>query len=216
MPEYLFGGMNERPDGTFSITPHMPLGRIDADLLDTIANVVRRFNLPGLQANTAQRISIEGVPAESVDEIVKMLNGVGDRCPQSIIACRGQGGCKNGLQETLDMATRLEDLLLGLEQMPAHLKIGLSGCPRCCGQSYVRDCGLVGTNNGWTLVFGGNGGNKVRCGDEILVNASSEEILVSFNTVLLFYKENAKKGERTARFVERLGIDTIKSTFLNT
>ena len=80
----------------------------------------------------------------------------------------------------------------------------------------MRDCGLVGTNNGWILVFGGNGGNKVRCGDEILVNASSEEILVSLNVVFLFYKENAKKGERTARFVERLGIDTIKSTFLNT
>lgn len=216
MPEYLFGGIYKRPDGTFSITPHMPLGRIDAGLLETINNVVLRFNLPGLQANTAQRVSIEGVPAESVDEIVKMLNGVGDRCPQSIIACRGHSGCKNGLQETLAMATRVEALLLIHKQMPAHLKIGLSGCPRCCGQSYVKDLGFIGTRKGWILSFGGNGGSKVRCGDEILVNASPDEVLLSLNTVLSFYKENAEKGERTARFVERLGIETIKSSYLTT
>ncbi len=40
MPEYLFGGINKRADRTFSITPHMALGRIDADLLDKIATVV--------------------------------------------------------------------------------------------------------------------------------------------------------------------------------
>lgn len=154
----------------------MPVGRIDADLLQTVVTVVQRFKLQGLQANTAQRISIEGVPAESIDEIVKMLYGVGDRCPQSIIACRGHSGCKNGLQDTLNMARRLEDLLLGFEQIPAHLKIGISGCPRCCGQSFVRDLGLIGTRKGWILSFGSNGGSKVRCGDEILVNASSDDI----------------------------------------
>jgi len=47
MPEYLFGGINERPDGTFSITPHMPLGRIDEDFLEAVTTVARRFNLPG-------------------------------------------------------------------------------------------------------------------------------------------------------------------------
>ena len=56
MIEYLFGGINERPNGTFSMTPHMPLGMIDADLLEAIATVVREFKLPGLQANTAQRM----------------------------------------------------------------------------------------------------------------------------------------------------------------
>ena len=51
MIEYLFGGINERPNGTFSITPHLPLGMIDANLLEAIATVVREFKLPGLQAN---------------------------------------------------------------------------------------------------------------------------------------------------------------------
>ena len=108
------------------------------------------------------------------------------------------------------MRHHLEEILNGFTQMPAHLKIGLSGCSRCCGASYVKDIGLVGSNNGWTLVFGGNAGRMVRCGDEIVVNPSHKKLLVTLKKVLFFYKENAKKGERTARFVERLGIDTIK------
>ena len=65
-------------------------------------------------------------------------------------------------------------------------------------------------------MFGGHGGRKVRCGDEILVNASYQEVLETLNTVSVFYRENAKEGERTARFVERLGIDTIKNIFKKT
>ncbi len=46
------------------------------------------------------------------------------------------------------MAAGIEEMLMGFNRMPAHLKVGLSGCPRCCGASYVRDIGLVGTGRG--------------------------------------------------------------------
>ncbi len=212
--EYPFGAVNERLDGTFSVTPRMPFGRLDAEALEAVADIVRRFGLPGVQASTAQRISIEGIPAGSVDEIVTMLNGVGNRCPQSITACRGRVGCKRGMQDTQAMARKVEEVLMGFSQMPAHLKVGLSGCPRCCGASYVRDIGLVGTPGGWTLVFGGNAGRKVRGGDEILVNSLQDHTLATLKTALSFYREKAKKGERTARFAERLGVDAIKKMSL--
>jgi NAD(P)H-nitrite reductase large subunit len=136
---------------------------------------------------------------------------VGNRCPQSITACRGRGGCKRGLQDTHEMAMQIEEILIGFKQMPAHLKVGLSGCSRCCGASYVRDIGLVGTPKGWILVFGGNAGRRVRSGDELLVDASEEKALAHLNAVLSFYREYANKRERTARFVERLGIGKIKN-----
>jgi len=210
----LFGGINECLDGTFSITPHMPLGRLSADKLKAIADIVERFGLPGVQANTAQRIVIEGIPADSVNEVVKMLKEIGNDCPQSIIACKGYGKCKRGLQDTQGLAMRIEQMFIGFSHMPAHLKVGLSGCPRCCGASYVKGIGLVGNNHGWTLVFGGNAGRMVRCGDEIMVDTPQEHVLEVLKEILFFYIDNAKKGERTARFVERLGFDFISSTFL--
>jgi NAD(P)H-nitrite reductase large subunit len=209
----LFGGINKNRNGTFSITPHMPFGRLDIDQLEAVFNVLQRFNLPGVQANTAQRIVIDNIPAEFVDEAVKMLNGIGSYCQQSITACKGLRGCKRGLQDTQEMAMHLEEILIGFNQMPAHLKVGLSGCHRCCGASYVKDIGLVGTSKGWTLVFGGNAGRMVRCGDEILVNTSQEKLLEILKGLLLCYIENAEKGERTARFVERFGINSIKNHF---
>lgn len=207
--KYPFGGVHERADKTYAVTPRMPLGKLDADQLEAVVAVVRRFGLIGVQVTTGQRITIEGIPAACVDEVVSALHGVGDRCPQGITACRGRRNCKNGLQDTQTMASRLEELFIGLTQMPAHIKAGISGCPRCCGASYVRDIGLVGTPKGWNLMFGGNAGRRARCGDEILVDASEMRLLEILKAVLVFYGENAKKGERTSRFVERVGIETM-------
>ncbi len=210
MLEKQFGGVNKRPDGTFSITPRMPLGKLDVDGLETIVAVIRKFNLPGIRATTGQRVTIEGIPADSVDEIVDMLNGVGSRTPQSIIACRGHGDCKHGLQNTQTMAMQVEEVLCDSVQIPTHLKIGLSGCSRCCGNSYIQDIGLVGTPDGWTLVIGGKAGSSVRCGDDLLVDSPLELVLTTMERFLTFYKENKQEKERVAAFIDRLGIDHIK------
>jgi NAD(P)H-nitrite reductase large subunit len=211
---HLLGGVIKRPNGTFSVTPRMPLGVLDAGQLETIAVIIKKFKLPGIRANTAQRISIEGIPAQSLDQVVKMLNGIGDLCPQSITACRGLGECKHGLQDTQSMAMKIDKILRPPVQMPAHLKFGLSGCPRCCGQSYVKDFGLIGTGKGWTLIFGGASGRKVRCGDEIITGAPGDQVLEQMKLILSFYIENAAKKERTAKFAERLGIDFIKRNLM--
>jgi len=211
MLEKQFGGVHKRPDGTFSITPRMPLGKLDVDDLEIIVAVIRKFNLPGIRATTGQRVSIEGIPPDSVDEIVEMLNGVGNRTPQSIIACRGLGDCKHGLQNTQTMAMQIEDVFSDSVQIPSHLKIGLSGCARCCGNSYIRDIGLVGTPDGWTLVIGGKAGSNVRRADDLLVDSPLELVLTTLERFLTFYKESKQEKERVATFIERVGIDHIKS-----
>lgn len=211
MTEQYFGGVYSRPDGTYSVTPRMPLGKLSADDLEKIMTVVRKYNLPGIRATAGQRITIEGVPADSLDDIIGLLNGVGDRCPHGIVACRGLGECKHGLQDSQAMATQVEDLFCNSPRVPAHMKVGLSGCTRCCGNSYIRDIGFVGTTDGWTLTIGGRSGRKVRSGDELLTGLSASQALAAMEAFQTFFTKNMRAKERIAAFVERIGLDRIKA-----
>ncbi len=96
--------------------------------------------------------------------------------------------------------------------LPAKVKIGVSGCPFCCGESFVRDIGVIGKKKGWTMVFGGNSARRPRIGDVIAENLSKEEVIHLTKRCLEFYAEKGKKKERTARFIERIGIDKFKKS----
>jgi NAD(P)H-nitrite reductase large subunit len=93
--------------------------------------------------------------------------------------------------------------------------MGISGCPRCCGESHTRDIGIMGTSRGWTVIFGGNSGTRPRIGDIIARNLSGEEALDLAERLLEFYRNHAKPKERTARFMERTGMDTLRSELLS-
>jgi len=91
--------------------------------------------------------------------------------------------------------------------LPAKTKVGISGCPLNCCESYVRDVGIFGKKNGWTLVFGGNGGGCPRIGDLVAGNLSDDEVIALVGKCLDFYGKNARRLERTARLMVRTKID---------
>ncbi len=86
----------------------------------------------------------------------------------------------------------------------------MSGCPFCCGESYVRDIGIIGKKKGWIVTFGGNSGNRPRIADVLAKDLSTDEVIELMKKCLDYYKNNAKKKERTARFIERIGIEEMK------
>ena len=208
MKECLPEGVTRCPDGTFAVEPAMPVGRLETDHLERILTVVKRYGLPGVRLTAHQRLMIEGIPEDQLEEVIAAFGGAGGHHP--ISACRGKRTCKRGVRDTLAMTRRVEAILSEAKEMPAKVKVGVSGCPRCCGGSYVRDIGLVGTARGWTLIFGGNAGRRARCGDELLTDRSEAEVLAALERLLAFYREKGKRRERTARFVERVGVDAIR------
>ena len=96
------------------------------------------------------------------------------------------------------------------KDLPAKIKIGVSGCPFCCGESYVRDVGFIVKKKGWTVIFGGNSAGRPRIGDVIAENLTKDKAFQVIEDCLQYYKENAKKKERTARFIARTGIESLK------
>lgn len=208
MQEIPKGAIASRGDGLYSIMARTPLGDVSAEQLNTINEVVRDFGLPGVRVTGRQRIQLLGVPEDKLDAVVERLGAVGEVCKYFVQACLGNTGCRFGMQDSLEMGARLETFLNDFD-LPCKLKSGVSGCSMSCAESYVRDVGLVGKKSGWTVVFGGNAGKGVRKADTLVQDASPEEALRIVGKALDFYKENAKKKERTARFVERVGIAAV-------
>ena len=78
----------------------------------------------------------------------------------------------------------------------------------------MRDFGAFGKKSGWTVIFGGNSGGKPRIGDVIAERLSNEEVIDLAKRCFGYYAADGKKKERTARFIERIGIEEFKKTVL--
>lgn len=203
------GALVQRGGDTYSVAPRVPLGQISAEQLKIISDVVQDFDLPGVRVTAGQRLKIQGVPKDLVREVIERLGPVGEFCHYYVQTCPGTQSCRLGMQDSLGFGSRLEKFLNTVE-LPSKLKAGVSGCSMCCSESFVRDIGVVGKKNGWTVVFGGNAGKRVRKGDILAEDLSDEQAMELIAKVLAYYNDNAKPKERTARFVERGGIDAVR------
>jgi len=182
--------------------------------------VARRFAVPMLKLMSSQRILLMGVPEDEAERVLEALAAAGvpgevarGHGGSLVQACPGSRACPNGQQDTIAMAGRVEGLLAGLSaelDLPAKVRVGLSGCPRCCGESYVRDVGLVGRKDGWALAFGGNAGARPRAADELATGLDADAALALMERALRHYAANARKNQRTARFVEDCGIAAVR------
>jgi NAD(P)H-nitrite reductase large subunit len=214
--------MSDTPDGailqrdkkTYAIVPRTPVGLLSADVLDALAKVVRKYEIPVVKITSGQRLALVGVQKEEIEKIWADLGTdigrASELCVHYAQACPGTAVCKFGLQDSLGLGMELEKKYLGVE-FPAKVKFGVSGCPLCCGESYLRDVGVIGKKSGWMLAFGGNSGAKPRIGEVIAEDLSTEAVMALTHRCLEYYKENGKKKERTAKFMERTGLDALKS-----
>jgi NAD(P)H-nitrite reductase large subunit len=193
--------------------PRIPAGVLTGENLEAIANVVKKYQVPVIKITSGHRLALIGIKKDDIDSVWQDLNmGIGratELCFHYVQACPGTDFCRYGVQDSLALGVDLERRFYDIK-FPAKLKIGVSGCPFSCGESYVRDIGIIGKKKGWTLIFGGNSGRKPRIGDVLSEELKTDELLKMVEKVLIYYRDNAKKRERTAQFADRIGIDEIK------
>jgi len=215
--EDLKGAILQRDKKTYAIVPRTPAGLVSADILESIARVVRKYEIPIVKITSGQRLALVGLEKENIDKVWEDLRlDVGraiELCLHYVQACPGTAVCRFGQQDSLGLGVELEKKNAELE-MPAKLKIGVSGCPMCCAESYLRDIGLIGKKGGWTVTFGGNAGGRPRVADVLAENLSRKETINLVNKCVAFYRTNGRKKERTARMVERLGIESVRAEVL--
>ncbi|NOQ66366.1 MAG: NAD(P)/FAD-dependent oxidoreductase [Desulfobacterales bacterium] len=211
------GAILQRDKKTYAIVPRTPVGLVSPEILEAISSVVRKYNIPITKITSGQRLALVGIKREDLDQIwqdLKIEVGAAvELCVHYVQACPGTEVCKFGVRDSLGLGLELEKLYVGMD-LPAKVKIGVSGCPFCCAESYVRDIGLIGKNKGWIVTFGGNSGGRPRIGDVIAKDVDDAEAIALVKRCLEYYRDNVEKKLRTARFVEKIGIETIKQAIL--
>ncbi|MFH2047153.1 MAG: NAD(P)/FAD-dependent oxidoreductase [Pseudomonadota bacterium] len=211
------GAIIQRDNETYAIAAHTPCGIVTPEILRKLADVAEKYKVQAMKITGATRIALVGIREEDIDNVWKDLGlkpgaAVG-LCVRSVRTCPGTTFCKVGQQDSLGMGMKLDEIYHGM-QLPGKFKMAVSGCNINCAESWVRDIGLFGKAKGWTLVIGGNVGAKPRIAQELLTDLSDDEALLAIEKVIKYYSENAKKGERLGKMIERIGFEAVKDALV--
>jgi NAD(P)H-nitrite reductase large subunit len=211
------GAILQRDKETYAIAPHIPGGICSPATLRKLADVAEKYHAAALKVTGAQRIAIVGLKEEDLDSAWKDLGlspgaAVG-MCVRSIKVCPGTTFCKRGVQDSVTLGLALDKAYHGMAT-PAKFKIGVSGCPNNCGESWVKDLGFFGAAKGFTCVVGGEAARMPRIGRELATGLSIDQSKDLAEKVLKYYRENAKPRERLGPFIDRIGFDEFKKNVL--
>jgi NAD(P)H-nitrite reductase large subunit len=198
--------------------PGINAGMLTLKDLERITDLVRRYEVPMVKVTGAQRLYFQGLAPEKRTEMMQELK-IPAGLPhtpnraRSVQACPGKSRCKYGTRETEHMARAIVEMELD-GPLPCKVKVGISGCRMCCCESWMRDVGLAAEKKGWRFTFGGNAAGRPRIGDLVADGLDDEEALKLVKKTLNYYLKTAKFKTRSARFMERIGIEELKKAVL--
>ena len=208
---------NIQKDGTFSVVPRMWGGLTNPKELRAIADVAEKFKVPEMKITGGQRIDLFGVKKEDLPAMWADLSQAGfvsghayGKALRTVKTCVGSQWCRFGTQDSTGLGVKLEQMTWG-SWMPHKFKLAVSGCPRNCAEATIKDFGVVCVDSGYELHVGGNGGIKVRVTDLLCKVETEEEVLEYCAAFTQLYREEAHYLERTAPWVERVGLAHVKA-----
>ena len=208
---------NIQKDGTFSVVPRMWGGTTNASELRRIADVVDKYNIPAVKVTGGQRIDLLGVKKEDLPAVwrdIGMPSGHAyGKTLRTVKTCVGSDWCRFGTQDSTRMGIELERALWRM-YAPHKVKLAVSGCPRNCAESGIKDVGIIGVDSGWEMYIAGNGGIKTDVAQFFCKLKTHEEVLEYSGAFLQLYREEGWYLERTVHYVGRVGLDHVKSKIL--
>jgi len=175
-----------------------------------------------------QRIDLLGVKKEDLPSVWADLNAAGmvsghayGKSLRTVKTCVGSDWCRFGTQDqdSTGLGVKLERMTWG-SWTPHKFKMAVSGCPRnCaeatikrnCAEATIKDFGVVCVDSGYEIHVGGNGGIKIRGTDLLCKVATEDEVKAYCGAFMQLYREEGRYLERTAPWIERVGLAYVKS-----
>ncbi|HEY0907191.1 MAG TPA: nitrite reductase large subunit NirB, partial [Methylophilus sp.] len=204
---------NIQKDGTYSVIPRMYGGVTSPDQLRKIADVADKYKVPMVKVTGGQRIDLLGVKKEDLTNMwadLDMPSGYAyGKSIRTVKTCVGSEFCRFGTQNSTQLGIDIEK---AFDHMwaPHKVKFAVSGCPRNCAESGIKDVGVIGVDSGWEIYVGGNGGIKTEVAHFLCKVKTAEEVIEYSGAFIQIYREEARYLDRTVHWIERVGLDYVK------
>ena len=208
---------NIQKDGTYSVIPRMWGGETTASELRRIADAVDKYKIPTVKVTGGQRIDLLGVKKEDLQAVwndIGMPSGHAyAKALRTVKTCVGSEWCRMGTQDSTQMGKDLERAMWRM-YAPHKVKFAVSGCPRNCAESGIKDVGIIGVDSGWEMYIAGNGGIKTEVAHYFTKLKTAAEVLEYTGAFCELYRQEGWYLERTVHYVNRVGLDYVKKKIL--
>ena len=208
---------NIQKDGTYSVIPRMWGGETTASELRRIADAVDKYEIPTVKVTGGQRIDLLGVKKEDLVNVWKDIGMPSGhayaKALRTVKTCVGSEWCRMGTQDSTQMGKDLERAMWRM-YAPHKVKFAVSGCPRNCAESGIKDVGVIGVDSGWEMYIAGNGGIKTEVAHFLVKVKTAAEVLEYTGAFCELYRQEGWYLERTVHYVNRVGLDYVKKKIL--
>jgi nitrite reductase (NADH) large subunit len=208
---------NIQKDGTYSVIPRMWGGETSASELRRIADVVDKYKIPTVKVTGGQRIDLLGVKKEDLQNVWKDIGMPSGhayaKALRTVKTCVGNEWCRMGTQDSTQMGKDLERAMWRMYG-PHKIKFAVSGCPRNCAESGIKDVGIIGVDSGWEMYIAGNGGIKTEVAHFFTKVKTAAEVLEYTGAFCELYRQEGWYLERTVHYVNRVGLEHVKKKIL--
>ncbi len=208
---------NIQKDGTYSVIPRMWGGETTSSELRRIADAVDKYKIPTVKVTGGQRIDLLGVKKEDLQAVWKDIGMPSGhayaKALRTVKTCVGSEWCRMGTQDSTQMGKDLERAMWRM-YAPHKVKFAVSGCPRNCAESGIKDVGIIGVDSGWEMYIAGNGGIKTEVAHYFTKLKTAAEVLEYTGAFCELYRQEGWYLERTVHYVNRVGLDYVKKKIL--
>lgn len=166
-----------------------------------------------LELTTFQQLYID-VPKNKLELVKEKFKEVGLSCypiGNFVKSLRTCNFCKGTEEEGMPVAIELNKRIAG-KPVPFTLRAAYTGCPIGCGEPLVNDIGIMKIRNGYDLYIGGKAkGMDAQVGTLFMEQLIPEKLYEVVDKIIDIYSEHGKKREPFFKFINRFGLDNLKS-----
>ncbi|MBW4553156.1 MAG: sulfite reductase, ferredoxin dependent [Aphanocapsa sp. GSE-SYN-MK-11-07L] len=219
-----FLGWHQQGNGKLFLGISIQNGRVKDEgklkLRTALRKIVTTYNLPICLTPNQNLVFYDISPTDQA-KIQSLLDQHGvesetelDPLVREAMACPALPTCGLAIAESErvipSILTRLRKLLDRLGLPDEHFVVRMTGCPNGCARPYLAEVGFVGITPETYQLWLGGCPNQTRLARTYLEKLPIQDLEVTLEPLLVYFKQDCKPSESFGDFCDRVGFEALR------